>query len=140
MIAAASPLPTIKVDFWMTTNLICRLTLGVLFIYHGLVPKIIWLSEIEKQLVEAGGFAREDATFLSPAAGSAEVVLGLMIIFLRKHLFPVYIAAFSLIGLLGLVAAVHPDLLIEAFNPVTTNLMGLVFCYLIIRSNSVQTR
>ena len=118
----------------MTTNLIYRLTLGLLFIYHGLVPKIIWLSEIEKQLIEAGGFAKEDATFLSPVAGAMEVILGLMIIFLRKQLFPVYIAAFSLIGLLGFVALARADLLVEAFNPVSTNLMGIVFCYLIIRS------
>lgn len=120
-------------------NLISRLALGLVYIYHGLVPKILWLSEIEKQLVVAGGFNPEHVHWLSPLAGVAEIILGSTIIYFRQYLAPVYIAAGALIGLLLYVAVLQPELLIEAFNPVSTNLMGLIFCYLIMLTQSQRS-
>jgi hypothetical protein len=66
-------------------NIVSRVLLGFLFIYHGLVPKIMWLS-----------------------------------------------AAASLLGLLVYVAVMSPEYLVEAFNPVTTNILGIGLCYLIL--------
>ncbi|MGS2718495.1 DoxX-like family protein [Eionea flava] len=111
--------------------LVSRLLLGFLFVYHGLVPKVLWLSAVEIELLTASGLALRAEVF-SPLAGIAEIILGCFIIVLNRSIFPVYIAAFSLMLLLAYVAFASPQLLVEAFNPVTTNIMGLGFCYIIL--------
>ena len=112
-------------------SFVSRLLLGFLFIYHGLVPKILWLSAVEIHLVSLSGLAIPAQT-ASPLAGIGEIVLGCLIISFRKSLVPIYVAALMLILLLLFVALASPSYLIGAFNPVTTNILGLGFCYLIL--------
>lgn len=127
-----------KNNSWDQVALVSRLLLGFLFIYHGLVPKILWLSPDEVRLVSASSLGIS-AEMISPIAGGLEILLGLMIIFFRKSMLPVYVAAFSLVFLLIYTAVVSPDYLLAAFNPVTTNIMGLGFCYLIHLSNTQKS-
>ena len=112
-------------------NILSRVLLGFLFIYHGLVPKIMWLSAAEVHLVDVSGIGIS-ATVISPLAGILEVLLGCAIIVLRKLDFLIYAAAASLLGLLSYVAVMSPEYLVEAFNPVTTNVLGIGLCYLIL--------
>jgi uncharacterized membrane protein YphA (DoxX/SURF4 family) len=114
-------------------SFVSRLLLGFLFIYHGLVPKILWLSATEIQLVNVSGLGIS-AQIASPIAGLGEIVLGFMIIF-NKTILPIYIAALVLLLLLLFVVFTSPQYLIEAFNPVTTNILGLGLCYLIVFCN-----
>ena len=120
-----------KNDPLLQVNLVSRVLLGFLFIYHGLVPKILWLSAAEVHLVDVSGIG-VSATYISPLAGVLEILLGCAIIFLRKLDVVIYAAAGALLGLLGYVALMCPEYLIEAFNPVTTNLLGIGLCYLIL--------
>ena len=119
-------------------NLISRVLLGFLFIYHGLVPKILWLSAAEIHLVEVSGIGIS-ATVISPLAGISEVLLGCAIIFLRKLDIVIYAAAGALLGLLAYVAIMSPSYLAEAFNPVTTNILGMGLCYLILLTQKHST-
>ncbi|SJN32329.1 hypothetical protein CZ794_07520 [Psychrobacter sp. JB385] len=59
------------------------------------------------------------------------MILGCSILFFKKSIIPVYIAVIVLLLLLLFVSLVSPKYLIDAFNPVTTNVLGLGFCYLI---------
>ena len=111
-------------------SFISRLSLGFLFIYHGLVPKILWLSSVEIHLVSLSGL-NISASIISPIAGIGEMILGCSILFFKKSIIPVYIAVIVLLLLLLFVSLVSPKYLIDAFNPVTTNVLGLGFCYLI---------
>ena len=111
-------------------SFISRLSLGFLFIYHGLVPKILWLSPVETHLVSLSGLDLP-ANIVSLLAGIGEVLLGGSIIFFRKSIIPIYVAVVVLLLLLLFVGFVSPKYLVEAFNPVTTNMLGLSFCYLI---------
>lgn len=111
-------------------SFISRLSLGFLFIYHGLVPKILWLSLIETHLVSLSDL-NFLANIVSLLAGIGEIILGCSIIFFRKSIIPVYIATIILLLLLLFVGLVSPKYLVEAFNPATTNILGLGFCYLI---------
>lgn len=110
----------------------CRWMLALVFIYHGLVPKLLLLSPVEVQMVEAAGLGL-NAQVISPLAGVAEVLLGLLILFGWFGRWPVVAAGLGLAGLLGYVALFTPMLLIGAFNPVSTNLPALLLCVLIIR-------
>lgn len=118
-------------------NLASRVLLGFLFIYHGLVPKILWLSAAEIHLVDISGLGIS-AMIISPLAGVLEILLGCAIIFLRKLDFLIYAAAASLLGLLAYVAVMSPSYLIDAFNPVTTNILGIGLCYLILLSQQPE--
>ncbi|MGP9687996.1 DoxX-like family protein [Psychrobacter sp. AOP22-C1-C5] len=111
-------------------SFISRLSLGFLFLYHGLVPKILWLSPVETHLVSLSGIDFP-ANIISLLAGVSEIFLGFSVIFFRKSIIPVYIAVVVLLLLLLFVGLVSPKYLVEAFNPVTTNILGPGLCYLI---------
>lgn len=118
-------------------SFISRSSLGFLFIYHGLVPKILWLSPVETHLASLSGL-NISANIISPVAGIGEMILGCSIIFFRKSVIPVYIAVIVLLLLLLFVSLISPKYLVDAFNPVTTNILGLGFCYLIWFTNDNQ--
>ena len=109
-------------------NSIGRYTLAFIFAYHGLVPKILWLSPIEVSLANAHNL---NAVVASPLAGVLEIILALSILLLKKSLIPVYFAMILLIVLLLDVMIIMPSLLIEAFNPVTINLATIVIAYFV---------
>lgn len=111
-------------------SFISRLSLGFLFIYHGLVPKILWLSPVETHLVSLSGLDIP-ANIVSLLSSIGEVLLGGSILFFRKSIIPIYMAMVVLLLLLFFVGFVSPEYLVEAFNPVTTNMLGLGFCYLV---------
>lgn len=118
------------VDQSKAINTISRLTLGFVFFYHGLIPKIIWLSPTELALVEMHRF-NIPATEVSHLAGVLEIVLSLFVIFYKKSLIPIYLAALTLLVLLFDVVLSMPSLLVEAFNPVTINIACLSLCWII---------
>lgn len=120
-----------------TINIASRSGLGFLFIYHGLVPKIIWLSPIEIQLVNLSGLGLSPE-IISPIAGVFEILIGLTILVFRKTVWPVVAAATMLIVLLLYVAIVIPGLLVGAFNPLSTNVLGLVLCCIIVISQEQE--
>lgn len=112
-------------------HLVSRISLAFVFMYHGLVPKLLSISAIEVTLTDAHHLGYP-AVLISSIAGIAEVLLGLSVLIFTKTLIPVYIANILLLVLLVDVAIVMPQLLIEAFNPVTLNLVSLAMGYIII--------
>lgn len=117
-------------------NTIGRLSLAFIFFYHGLVPKLLWLSATEAALMDAHTFLPSELTLV---AGVGEIILALVLVF-HRSLIPVYLAAVGLIALLIDVAVIMPELLIEAFNPVTTNISAIVICIIIILSAQENVR
>lgn len=120
-----------EVALKVSSGALARVTLGVIFLYHGLVPKILFLSATEVQMIQAHGAAlpyRE----LAFAGGVAEVILGLALVLLQRQLWPVWLALVALVLLLVDVALFAPSLLVEAFNPVSTNLAGISLCIIAI--------
>lgn len=110
---------------------VARLTLALVFIWHGLVPKILWLSADEVAMISAHGLpahALFEPAVLAALAGVAEVVLGLLLLALPRQRWPVLLAAAALVLLLLDVVWLSPHLLIQAFNPLTTNLAALALC------------
>jgi hypothetical protein len=106
-----------------------RAVLAFVFIYHGLVPKILWLSPTEAALATAHGLY---APVISPLAGVGEILLGGVILLWRKSLIPVHAAMAALVVLLLDVMIMMPMLLTEAFNPVTLNLAVMFIGYIVV--------
>lgn len=111
----------------MTDGLVARIGLAIVFLYHGLVPKILFLSETEILMIKAHG-AQLPIEKIALAAGIMEIFIGLAILLFPRSAWPVRIALASLIVLLLDVAIFSPALLIQAFNPVSTNIGAIALC------------
>lgn len=107
-------------------NWIARGGLAFMFAYHGLVPKLLWLSAGEQRMIEAHGI--EQVQLFATLAGVGEIALALWILLAPRNPWPIALAAAALVGLLVDVAVFSPGLLKEAFNPVSLNVAGLTLC------------
>nr|WP_288466308.1 DoxX-like family protein [uncultured Pseudomonas sp.] len=113
----------------MTDALLARLTLGAIFIYHGLVPKLLMRDATELKLLDAHGLPHS----LLLLAGAGEVLLGLIIVSLRQQRWPLYMAMAGLVVLLVDVVIFAPAVLVQAFNPLSLNLAALVLGVIALR-------
>src|SRR5262249_54816009 len=97
-----------------------RLTAAGIWIYQGLVPKLIFHQPDELAMLAAAGLTAAQALQLIMYAGWSEVIFGLLFV-LRggRELFILTV----LLMILALIAVAHtsPGYLIAAFNPATLN-------------------
>lgn len=97
-----------------------------MFGYHGLVPKLLWLSPGERTMIEAHGIHQVE--LFAYSAGAAEIGLALWLLLARRSAWPLIVASMALLGLLLDVVIFNPAMLRDAFNPVTLNVAGLALC------------
>lgn len=115
---------------------LARITLALVFIWHGLVPTILWLSPDELAMIQAHGLPAPE--WLARIAGLAEIMLGVMLLW-RLQRWPLLLAGLLLVGLLLDVALLSPHLLLQAFNPLSTNLAALALCWVAWRAKTPQS-
>ena len=97
------------------------LILGFLWIYQGLIPKVLFTSLEEIQTWQWLGLSAENARLAGQVGGVVEIIFGLIFLFsLDKRLH--YLNIIGLVFLLGLMSVVIPSTLIQAFNPVVMNI------------------
>lgn len=117
----------------LTTLQIARFIISFSWFYHGLFPKLVHISPLEQQMTGSFGFNPEISNLITRAAGVGEIIFAvLFFIFYRSILINV-LNILALIGLMLFVAILQPSLLIEAFNPVTTNLAIIAFSLVLIK-------
>ena len=114
--------------------LVARLALALVFLWHGLVPKLLWLSADEVAMILAHGLPAPE--LVAGLAGAAEVLLALLLVLLRQRRWPLLLAGALLAVLLVDVALFSPHLLLQAFNPLSTNLAALALCWVAWRAES----
>ncbi|MCW1937293.1 DoxX-like family protein [Pseudomonas sp. MDMC_285] len=110
---------------------LARLALALVFIWHGLAPKILWLSPDEVAMIAAHGLPDHPLfapQLIAAVGGIAEILLGILLLTVRRQLWPLLVAGAVLLVLLLDVALLSPHLLIQAFNPLSTNLAALALC------------
>lgn len=95
---------------------------------------MLTIAPSEQALTATIGLSAEHSYLVTKTAGVAEVLSGVALFVLYKNrVIPlVNIAALFSLGLY--VAIKMPSLLIEAFNPVTTNIALMGFSYLLLRA------
>ena len=101
---------------------ICRAAIALVWIYQGLVPKLLGPDKDELAMSMALGVSREMANFLSYSAGLGELALGAAVLLLRRREWPLWLTLASMPLLLVYTAWAMPSLLTAAFNPVSANL------------------
>lgn len=118
---------------YFTNIQIARFIISFSWLYHGLIPKLIHIAPLELKMTASFGFNAEISTLITRAAGIGEMIFAvLFFIFYRSILLNILNIA-ALVGLMLFVAVLQPALLIEAFNPVTTNFAMIAFSLVLIK-------
>ena len=106
----------------MSALQIARFVIAFAWVYQGLLPKIVQISSAELVLVSGFGLSEDATHTLLTIAGIGEIAWGFLFFALYRIRAIVYLNIVALAGLLLGVIFTAPQFLIEAFNPVTTNL------------------
>lgn len=119
---------------------LARLAVAAVWIWHGLVPKLLARDAGEVRLMEAGGLAGEAAIRAVLAVGAAEVAFGALILLWWRARWPMLATVLVMpLATLG-VAATAPAFLDDAFTPVTLNLATAVLAFIAWRGADVEGR
>jgi len=104
---------------------ICRIVVAFVWIYHGLVPKLIFQHQDELAMLRAAGIPPTNLVSALSIIGWVEMTLGLSLLFAwrARSLFLANIV-FMLCALI-VVAITSHQYLVAAFNPVTLNMMTI---------------
>lgn len=114
---------------------IARYIVSFSWLYHGIFPKLIHIAPLEKLMTESIGFSEEVSYFITKSAGVAEVIFGVLIFVFYRYKPLIVLNIAGLVGLLLFVAILQPHLLIEAFNPVTTNVTIIALSFILLQAN-----
>lgn len=100
---------------------VCRGAIAFIWLYHGLIPKLLYPHEDELAMNMAAGFSRADALQLATFGGALEIVMSVVVLVFWRQRWPLVLTLIAMVGLLAFVALMKPVLLGAAFNPVSTN-------------------
>lgn len=119
----------------MSSIQIARLIISFSWLYHGIFPKLVHVAPLEKVITASLGLSDELSFLVTKVAGVAEVVFGLIFFVLYRSKLIVLLNIAALSGLLLFVVFLQPQILIEAFNPVTTNIALIGFSLILLNEN-----
>jgi hypothetical protein len=100
---------------------ICAYVLGGIWIFQGLVPKLLGPHADEIAMIRAVGVPLAYAPVIAHVSGLLEIGLGLCIILLREKPLIYGLSSATILGLSLLVVASSASFLFGAFNAVTIN-------------------
>jgi hypothetical protein len=104
---------------------LCSFTVAGIWLYQGLVPKLLGPHRDELAMSSAFGIPPTFQASISYAAGVAEVLLGICVLLLPRRAWPQLISAVATAVLLVFVAIYTPPYLFGAFNPVVMNVASI---------------
>nr|WP_275447105.1 DoxX-like family protein [Pseudoalteromonas sp. Of7M-16] len=114
---------------------IARYVISFAWLYHGIFPKLVHVAPIEQLIMSSAGFPDDISTLITKIAGVGEVMFGVLFFVFYKYKVMNILNVIGLTLLLIAVAVLQPQLLIEAFNPVTTNIPLIAFSYLLLKDS-----
>ena len=98
-----------------------NVTLAVLWIYQGLIPKVIFKAIEEQKFWQYFDINEINMLFLIPLSGYVEIMYGVLFLIFRQSKFLHYLNIFGLIGLALTVAIIYPSYFLAGFNPFVIN-------------------
>ena len=121
-------------------SLVCRGAIAFVWLYQGLVPKLLGPHHDEMTMTLALGVTPAAATVVAYAAGSCKAILGVAMLALRRQAWPLWLTIALMVCLLGYASWAAPWLLLGAFNPVTSNVAvaALALVALILRRHETR--
>jgi hypothetical protein len=98
--------------------LVSRIALAFVWIYQGIVPKLVCQSPVELGLLSHLGPLYG---FLCSVMGYGEMLFGLLLL-VSPWRWPFILNILAMVGLFVYVSLTDPRLLVQPFNPVTLNM------------------
>ena len=111
---------------------VARYILGLSWIYQGLFPKLLTVAPLERALTATLGFNETISLFVTRTAGIFEIIFGILLIVFYRNRALLWLSIVLLVLLFGFVAVQMPALLLEAFNPMTTNVALIALSYVLL--------
>lgn len=108
-------------------RIICRLALGVVWLYEGLVPKLLFVRQDQIDLVERSGLFIGTPEFFLQLLGVGQVVCGLWLLAGFAERLAVFTATTGMVILIVLVACANPALLTDPYGALIKDLC-LIAC------------
>ncbi|NIE97744.1 DoxX-like family protein [Acinetobacter sp. Tr-809] len=99
----------------------CQLIIASLWIYQGLIPKLIFQVEGEQYVWQQLHVPAPYIAWMISLSGIAEIIFGSLFLFLT-HKYLHWLSIISLIGLFIFVLFIYPNQIYQAFNPVVMNI------------------
>jgi uncharacterized membrane protein YphA (DoxX/SURF4 family) len=100
----------------VTVKIIARLALGLVWIYEGLVPKILFLRADELDLVQKSGLVWRSPQYTLLILGFAQIAVGLWLIIGCAERLAVVVATLWMFVLILLVAGANPGMLTDPYG------------------------
>jgi hypothetical protein len=109
-----------------------RVTIALVFFYHGLIPKLLYRSPDELDMLQNLGVA--SFALVTAVAGWMEIAFALLLIVLWRARWPLWVTIVGMIFATASVAAGSPGYFHKAFDPLTLNLSVAVLaaCALVV--------
>jgi uncharacterized membrane protein YphA (DoxX/SURF4 family) len=99
-----------------------RLMIAFVWLYHGLVPKLIYRNADELSMLRDAGIPRSYLPAVMSSLGIIEVCIALLLFFFWKARWPLWFTLVAMVSAVLTVGITSPIFLAAAFNPVTLNL------------------
>ncbi|MCH7315040.1 DoxX-like family protein [Acinetobacter sp. ANC 3882] len=99
----------------------CQLIIASLWIYQGLIPKLIFQVQDEQYVWQQLNIAPSYIDWMISFSGIAEMIFGSLFLWI-SHQYLHWLNIISLIGLFIFVLFIYPDKIYQAFNPVVMNI------------------
>ncbi|OAL79972.1 hypothetical protein AY606_04850 [Acinetobacter sp. SFB] len=117
-----------------------QITLAVLWIYQGLIPKILFQSAAEIAIWQSIGFERDLAKICVALSGMIEIMFGCTFLIWQRAVCIHQLNILGLSGLLLLIMFTNPLQLTTAFNPVVMNIAMITLSMLAMQLFKLRTQ
>lgn len=101
------------------SHYVSRLSISLIWLYQGLVPKLIFKDSGELAILKGSGLLNGCEENILTIIGIAEIIFGLIIIFKGNNKNIHYLNIFALLFLLTGAIISQPQILVAPFNPIT---------------------
>jgi uncharacterized membrane protein YphA (DoxX/SURF4 family) len=102
---------------------LARLTVAFVWLYHGLIPKLIYPQPDELAILHGAGIPSSFAPMALTLVGLGEVAFGIMVVLAWWQRWPLIVSIALMFLATVSVALSSPGLLVAAFNPVSLNVL-----------------
>jgi len=104
-------------------HLVARGALAFVWLYQGVIPKLLHQHADELAMIQQGGISLSMAPLILQVIGWSEVLFGLAMLFWFRQRWPLLLTILLMIGATAGVAINSPRFLTAAFNPVSLNVL-----------------
>ena len=98
-----------------------HITLAVLWVYQGLIPKVLYKAQDEQYIWQQQGFDELTSLILMQFSGYIEIIFGMLFLVFKQSKILHFLNILGMLGLSLLIAIIDMRYFQNAFNPFVMN-------------------